>query len=419
MKQNNPSQHILIIGKVWPEPSSSAAGSRMMQLAEVFLSEGWRVSFASAANDSPYMTSLEAQGIQQFRITLNHESFDAFVKELAPDIVLFDRFTTEEQFGWRVAKQCPDALRILDTEDLHCLRAARHKALKELRPFSSSDLVSDIAKRELASIYRCDLSLIISQVEMQLLKEVFRVDNQLLHYIPFLLDPVTDAQKLTLPSFSGREHFISIGNFLHEPNWDAVLYLKQSIWPLIRKRLPKARLHVYGAYPSHKVFALHNPKEGFLIKGRAEDVKEVMAASRLCLAPLRFGAGIKGKLSDAMQYGTPSVTTSIGAESMHGTLPWNGAIEDEPAAICEAAVKLYTNETVWQEAQENGFRIISACYSKDRFSRGLLQIIHNAQATIKERRLQNFTGAMLMHHTVLSSRYMALWIEAKNRQAEF
>ncbi|HEY1040002.1 MAG TPA: glycosyltransferase, partial [Bacteroidia bacterium] len=266
----NSKHHILILGTVWPEPGSSAAGSRMMQLINLFLEQGWKVSFATAAEKSAYMFDLVSIGVDTYSIELNNSNFDVFIKELQPTMVMFDRFMTEEQYGWRVSEACPDALRILDTEDLHCLRAARQKGWKEKRELEIVDLMSDVAKREIASIYRCDISLIISGAEMQILKDLFKVDASLLHYVPFMLEPLNKEDFNLLPAYSDRKHFISIGNFLHEPNWNAVQYLKESIWPLIRKQLPDAELHIYGAYPSQKVEALHNAKESFLIKGRAE-----------------------------------------------------------------------------------------------------------------------------------------------------
>jgi len=121
-------------------------------------------------------------------VALNCTSFDDFISELNPNIVLFDRFMLEEQFGWRVAKHCPDALRILDTEDLHSLRHARHQALKQNRPLTSADMNSDLAKREIAAIFRCDLSLIISDYELQLLTNNYRVPEHILLHCPFMLD---------------------------------------------------------------------------------------------------------------------------------------------------------------------------------------------------------------------------------------
>ena len=407
-------QHILIIGKVWPEPSSSAAGSRTLQLINLFLEQNWQVSFACAASESDYSFDLKSLGISTLHIVLNDSSFDDLVKNMQPHMVLFDRFTSEEQFGWRVAQNCPNALRILDTIDLHCLRLARQEAIKQNRDFSLLDLNSDFAKREIASIYRSDVSLMISDYEMDLLINHFKIDNSLLHYVPFLLDPIL-IKNNQWPSFSEREHFLSIGNFLHEPNWDAVLFLKQFIWPLIRKQLPKAEIHIYGAYPSKKVFDLNNLKEGFLIKGRTDSVERVMKKTKVCLAPLRFGAGIKGKLIDAMQFGVPSVTTDIGAEAMHGEFPWNGIIANQPHKFAEAALELYTNEIKWQQAGENGAQILNNFFLKSNHSDLLIDKLLFLKNQLKSHRLSNFIGEMLMHHTVMGTKYMSLWIEAKNK----
>ncbi len=406
---------ILIIGKVWPESASSAAGSRMMRLISVFLKAGYTVSFASTANTSQFSDDLHKLGITSFNITLNNSSFDVFMKEHAPQLVLFDRFTSEEQFGWRVAAVCPNAVRILDTEDLHFLRAARQTALKEKRNVLPGDLQSDIAKRELASMYRCDLSLIISSFEMKVVKEQLNMDASILHYLPFIVEDISVEQKKALAPFDARQHFISIGNFLHEPNWDALVYLKTDIWPRIRKQLPKAELHNYGAYPSQKVFELTNAKEGFIIKGRAETVQTVMQQARLCLAPLRFGAGIKGKLVDAMLAGTPSITTAIGAEAMQNDLPWGGAVKNTSQAFAEAAVHLYQSQADWQQAQKNGFRILQDNFTNTVHEKELIDLITLIQSNLQAHRTANFTGAMLMHHTLQSTRYMALWIEEKNK----
>jgi len=408
-------KQVLIIGYVWPEPDSSAAGRRMMELIELFLGQGWAVEFASPAALSDHMPDLAALGITTRSIALNCSSFDQYVSELAPDIVVYDRFMMEEQFGWRVEEQCPQALRILDTEDLHCLRNARHQALKQGREVEWSDLCSEMAIREIAAIQRCDLTLMISSYEIELLQARFKVDPSLLHHLTFMLPPLDQQKKQQWPLFSDRHHFVTIGNFRHAPNWDSVLYLKQTIWPLIRKRLPEAEMHIYGAYPPKKATQLDNPKERFRVLGWAEDAEAVMRNARICLAPLRFGAGIKGKLVEAMLCGTPSITTSIGSEAMHGELPWNGAVVDDSEQIADAAVELYRDQALWQQCQLNGEAILQQFYDGEAQGRALLARIDSLIDDIDQHRLANFTGQMLRHHSMKSTRYMSQWIEAKNR----
>jgi glycosyltransferase involved in cell wall biosynthesis len=293
------------------------------------------------------------------------------------------------------------------------LRLARQNAFKANRIFDISDLTKeDLAKREIASILRSDVSLMVSEYEMEVLQSVFTIDSSLLFYLPL----VVDSFDLTTLSFDQRENFVFIGNFLHEPNWNAVQYLKESIWPLIRKQLPKVVLEIYGAYPSQKVFQLHNEKDGLLIKGRAESAQEVISKARVVLAPLRFGAGIKGKLLEAMEYGTPSVTTLIGAESMFGELDWNGSITDDPHQFADAAVQLYLDEIFWKQSQQNGFSIINQRFLKELFEDKFETRLSLLLLNLEQHRRNNFIGQMLMHHTLQSTKYLSRWIEEKNRK---
>lgn len=406
---------VLIIGFVWPEPKSSAAGSRMLQLIDAFLSYGYQITFASPSTKNDNTFDLGSLGVLQKVIALNNSSFDDFVRTLNPDMVLFDRFMMEEQFGWRVAEQCPKALRVLDTEDLHCLRKGREQAFKDNKPFNKHYLFNDVAKREIASIYRCDLSLIISEAEMHILKNDFAIDTSLLVYLPFMLEELSTETIKNLPEFEKRKHFITIGNFLHTPNYNAVLFLKEAIWPLIRKQLPDAELHIYGAYASQKVNQLHNEKQGFLVKGFANNANEVMKTARICLAPIRFGAGLKGKLIDAMQNGTPSITTTIGAEGMFEVLKPNGFVEDDYKLFAKRAIALYQDDFLWKEKQHNGFLVINQRFSKLKFYQRFLVKLEETCQHLDKLRLNNFTGQMLQHHTMQATKFMGKWIEEKNK----
>ncbi|WP_405396890.1 glycosyltransferase [Maribacter sp. Asnod2-G09] len=410
----NNTRTLLLIALVWPEPASTAAGVRMMQLIEVFKKQGYGITVASAASKSDYSVDIEALGFQTADIKMNDSSFDVFVKDMNPDVVLFDRFLTEEQFGWRVTENCPDALRILDTEDLHSLRHVREQCFKKDIPFTTDAwLADDKTKREIASIYRCDLSLIISSYELKLLTNTIKIDKSLLLLLPFMVDEINN--ETTWKTFEDRKDFIFIGGGKHAPNIDAVKYLKTTIWPLIHTQLPEAKLHIYGAYLPQQIVEMNNPAGGFLVYGRAEDVNEVMQSAKVCLAPLRFGAGIKGKLLSAMQNGTPSVTTTIGAEGMHGILDWNGYIENDTNEFANAAVCLYATEPEWKNAQEKGKTLVNTLYAKTSLESILLEKIDQLQKGLKSHRAKNFTGALLQHQTMTATKFMSKWIEVKNR----
>jgi len=409
-------KNLLVIGFVWPEPNSTAAGTRILQLLELFIQKNFDVTFVCAASKNENSFDFTKLNITTHEILLNDTSFDILIKKINPEIVLFDRFLTEEQFGWRVSEICPKAVRLLDTEDLHFLRDARQTAHKNNLPLSLNLLMSDLAKRELASIYRCDLSLIISKYELKLLRNTFDIPKTLLEYVPFLMKNIEFSKIKSYPSFRERAHFMTIGNFKHEPNWDSILYLKKHIWPIINKNLPRAQMQIYGAYATNKARELHSENENFLVKGWAPSKTVVFKKARVCLAPLQYGAGLKGKLIDSMSFGTPSVTTTIGAEAMHGNLPWNGFIEDSAKEFAQKSIELYTNENSWKSAQLSGIKIINKRYSKDKYGSQLINCIENIQETIEKHRLNNFTGAMLSHHLSKSTKYMAKWIEEKNKE---
>lgn len=398
-------KRILIIGFVWPEPKSSAAGGRMMQLISFFKENRGKITFASTASESEFTEELI--GVEKKQITLNCTSFDDFVTELQPELVLFDRFMTEEQFGWRVSQQCPNAIKILDSEDLHCLREARRLSVLKNKPF---DLNNDLAKREIASIYRCDVTLIVSEFEMELLQNHFKVPSFLLFYLPIWVE----NKALELPTFEGRSDFVFIGNFLHAPNHDTVVYLKEVIWPLLFEKFPQAKMNIFGAYATQKIYSLHQPNMNFYVHGRADSSFDVISKAKVLLAPIRFGAGIKGKLLEAMEYGTPSVTSSVGAEAMYGTFLRNGFVADSPEDFVKKAIELHQNMSTWLKAQENGYEILKNRFYKELFVESFVNFLSDRLSHLEKYRSDNFTGLLLMHHFLQSTKYMSKWIEEKN-----
>lgn len=401
-------QKVLFIGLIWPEPNATAAGVRILQLVDFFIHHNYDVTFCSAAKKSDLTFELSKMSVREVQIELNNASFDSFIHELNPEIVVFDRFLTEEQFGWRVEDNCPKALKILDTEDLHFLRKSR------LSNKTDAFFEDEIAKREIASIYRCDLSLIISDFELQLLQNTFNIPRELLIYLPFLEESIDTQIISSYPDFNDRYNFISIGNFKHEPNWKSVLKLKNEIWPMIREKLPNAELHVYGAYATQRVWDLHNVNQGFIIKGWIEKIETVYTQSRVCLAPLDYGAGIKGKLLNSMKFGTPNVTTEIGAEGMELNGKWNGYIVNSTTEFVEKAIKLYTNKMVWNEAQLKGIEIFNQRFTKEKYYLLFWKAIQAISSNLKAHRSKNFVGALLKYHHNRSTKFLSKYISLKN-----
>jgi len=400
---------VLFISNIWPEPKATAAGWRINGLISFFQSFNYDVFFASTNQYNDQSNTLSQKGVKVQNILVNDQSFDEFIKDLSPHVVVFDRFMMEEQFGWRVRDNCKNALTVLDTSDLHFLRIKRGEQFLK----KNKTKHEEIKLRELGSIYRSDLSLIISDVELGILHEL-GVPKNILHYLPFTLDR-PNVEKWN--SFNNRNNFVTIGSFLHEPNIDQIKFLKSEIWSFIRKEIPDVELHIYGAYCKEKHFQLSDPKNGFYIRGYADDAFEVISKSKVLLAPLRFGAGVKGKLIESMLTGTPSVTTSIGKEGIvENKDKWSGAVFDNPKEFSKAAVNLYLNEIDWENAVEKASEIINNKFLKTLYYDKFNFLLKDKLRNLKKCRSENLLGSILNYHTNRSTKFMSMWIESKNKQ---
>ncbi len=430
-------KNVLFIGPVFPEPTSSAAGVRTVALLEDFRARGDRLLFASASDQNSFAADLNAKGIETVKIGPNDPEFDRIVRDFAPDAVLFDRFMLEEQFGWRVAEAAPDALRILDTIDLHFLRRVRGEWLKAALPaegaavpdlelariaHSLDGIETEDCLRELAAIYRSDLTLVLSGFEARLLRERFRVDESLIQLLGFAYpDPDVAAWR---PA-GERAHFVSIGNFRHPPNRDATFWLARVLWPRLRAELAArgetgVELHLYGAYPPKEIMALDSPATGLRIFGPVPDAIATLRNYRACLAPIRFGAGIKGKIADAWSAGIPVVTTPIGAEGMETDSGFAGVVAETEADFVRSAADVYRDLAGDEGLRDRGGGALAALYSAKANRRTFLKRIDSLladPAPLAAHRMRNVTGRILRNESHGRTKYLAKWIEEKNRPA--
>jgi O-antigen biosynthesis protein len=417
----NERPRVLIIGYVWPEWTSSAAGLRDWNLIQSFQEHNWDITFTSPSKANEFQAEIQSKNIETVSIGPNDAKFDSFIEKLKPDFVIFDRFVIEEQFSWRVKKFSPQSIRVLDTQDVHFLRRGRGQALQNGLPlekvFSADfDLVTEDCLRELSSIYRSDLTLVLSDFEMQMLQNRFQVPKDLLRASRFMYGP----SPKNLLDYHAREHFVVIGNFRHPPNPDGILWLHQKIWPLIRQKLPQAQIHIYGAYPSKDMMALTDPEEGFHVMGHAPDQHATLSKYRVSLAPLRYGAGIKGKISDSWWVGTPVVSTPIGAEGMmdqpsgKGIENWGGHIANNAEEFARMALELYASKLHWTRAQEAGFRIVRNLFDYQKNSQQLIRDLNEVKENSEQFRNKNLVGQLLWHNAFKSTKYFSKWIELKN-----
>lgn len=437
---------ILFIGFVWPEPSSSAAGQNILSYITSCLALEHQVYFCSASEKTPISFDLESVGVDCFTCKLNCESFNQQIDIIKPDIVVFDRFMCFEQFAWRVKERCPDTLLVLDAEDLHFLRHARQSLAKQkmqkvrennLERFDfmqSRDILTESAlfyeenavfKRELACVYQADITLVLSDFEGDLLHSFFAVPQQQIMQHAFFIDPKStycfESKNKTkqIRNYEQRQGFMFIGSYRHAPNLDSVRLLSEHLWPCIYGKLknnyPNIRCDIYGSYLSPKAKQFAKPKVGLHVHDRAPDQFEVISRAKVMLAPIPYGAGVKGKLLDAIMTGTPSVTTPIGAEGISCDI-WPGEICNDSESFINAAVELYTDEKAWTLSHRHAQTALAGHMSKSEHSKkDLNAMLTSTVNNLQTHRRSLFLRSILWDKQFLASKYMSQWIEAKNK----
>jgi O-antigen biosynthesis protein len=428
---------VLFISPVWPERTSSAAGVRTSDLVSSFIDRGYRVDYASTssidANNKVHVDILEQHKVGTHICQGNNEEgFLEILHHVKPSLVIFDRFYTEEMFSFILQKHMPGVCRILDMQDVHFLRTWRQEQACipscDIRDLISSFPPSSYQScvRELASIYRSDMTLVCSPRELEVLEATFGVDRELLVEASFF-NGASPFEGSPTP-YSQRKNMMMIGNFRHPPNADSVEWACTELWPRIRERLSRETclkkedmpwLHVYGSYGNKEklISKIGKPEKlGVKLCGFAPTL-EIMSEYRVLFAPLKFGAGLKGKIVDAWHHGLPVVTTVIGSEGMGDAhVPWGGIGSASTSEdLIQAAVQLYMNQKEWTDCQGQGFNLLRTLYDRER---NISQIHHAIESRLEDLdtfRASNYLGSMLWSQTMRSTEYFSKWIEEKEK----
>jgi len=422
---------ILWICHVWPEPDSSAAGVRTASLIHLSKARNCstEVRVVSACQSNDYRVALEEKGICTAVVDPNDDCFDLFLREFQPQIVVFDRFMTEEMYSWRVRAQCPNAMRILDTVDLHFVRRARQRhveqenslpqdsiSLSSALKLSDLEFVSDDTSRELAAIQRSDFTLVLSATELEMLVTTFRIAPALL----LLCSMMYEARTNLKIDFEARVNFVSIGNLMHPPNADSFRLLATKIWPALRERLMarglnNIELHLYGAYAKEEFFQLSDNSSGIVFKGRATDACQTLAGYRVNLAPLRYGAGVKGKIADGWWAGTPCVASSVAVEGMQSEGQFGGVVAQNYADFIAGCSELYLDKSRWSRAQDQGYAVLDSLFDAKGEGTKFLTLLETTNHQLSEHRAQNWAGQMLWQQQLRCTEFFSRWITEKNR----
>jgi len=362
-------KNILVIDHYVPSPDRDSGSLRMFQVLKLLRQLGHRVTFIpdNLANVPLYTGRLQKRGIEVV--------YHPYVKNVREylishgsdfDAVVLSRCDFARKHIADVRQYAPRSRIIFDTVDLHSLRAHREAQIT----FDPEAREKARQKEELEHdlIRQADETWVTSSVEQKLLQEKWSEKSIQ------LVSNIVDIPGSHTP-FELRRDFLFIGGFQHTPNTDAVLFFLTKIYPIVKARLQEAKFYIIGDKPPPEVVALAG--KNIVITGLQRDVRPFFESVRLSIAPLRFGAGVKGKINQSMAWGVPVVATSLAVEGMELTFGEDVLVADEPEEFARALVTLYESPELWNRLSQNGIEKTRSLYSTEVARERLERLFNN------------------------------------------
>ncbi len=353
---------VLIIDHRLPTTDRDCGSVRMMELMRLIISRGHSITFLP---DNffvwpPYLEDLEAVGVEVVHPS-RYRYAAQFLKERGHEfgLAIISRAGIAARHLTTVRRLAPQARIVFDTVDLHFLREERQARISSNPALTSAGATRKRQELRLARL--ADLTVVVSPAEKDLLeRECPGIDVAV---IPTIY-PLETARP---PGFARRRHIVFIGGFDHAPNVDSVLYFATEIFPLVQSRVPGAEFQIIGSQPPTQILALASDRVKVL--GFVPDVKPVFDRARLSVAPIRFGAGVKGKVNQSMALGVPAVVTSIAAEGMHLVHEHNAMIADDPHSFADAVARVWNSRELWERLSAGGVRNLRDHFSVEAAAR--------------------------------------------------
>ncbi|WP_334177542.1 glycosyltransferase [Pseudoxanthomonas sp.] len=352
------SRQVLVIDAETPRPQHDSASLRLTHLMTMLVDDGAHVVFlpADLRHAGGDTVRLRQRGIEVWQAPFAGRP-SAWLREHGHrfDVVMVSRHYVATEFLPLVRRFAPQARMMFDTVDLHFLREMRGAELANDAGLRRA--AERTRARELALMKQADITLVVSPTERDMLATLLPdMQVEVLANLHVLADG-------GLP-FEQRRDLVFVGGFRHPPNVDAVLWFGREIFPLIRARLPDIRFHCIGMAPPSEVLALQ-AQPGIVVHGHVVDLDPYMDGVRVAIAPLRFGAGVKGKVNLSMAHGQPVVATSCASEGMHLADGHDVMMADDAGAFADAVLRLYEDAGLWARLSANGRENIARHFSMD------------------------------------------------------
>ncbi|TCV95740.1 glycosyltransferase involved in cell wall biosynthesis [Luteibacter rhizovicinus] len=361
-------RRILVVETMTPDPTRDSGSMRLCHIFELLNADGWYIDFIADDDDAMPrdIARLAALGVEVHR-----GNPAPWMREhgMALDAVMLCRLPVADQYVALTRRLAPKARIIFDTVDLHYVREDRAAALTSNAALARQAIRS--RKRELDMVARADVTLVVSGKEREILareapqSRVELVSN--IHRVAGRSQP-----------FASRSGLLFVGGFGHPPNEDAVRWFAAEVLPLVRERDTSIVFHVVGDIDESTRHAIAQP--GMIVHGRVNDLAPVLAQTRVSVAPLRFGAGVKGKVNQAMSHGLPVVLTTLAAEGMYLQDDIDALIADQAGAMADAIDRVYHDEALWMRLSDGGLENVRSHFSTERARETLRRALNEPSA---------------------------------------
>lgn len=361
-------RRILIVDATTPTPDQDSGSLRMVNLIRIFQSLGYQVSFlpSNLGWELGYSDVLQALGVQMIG-GVGPDQVERWLVDHGPglDAVMLSRHYVASEYLERVRRHAPQARYLFDTVDLHYLREQRQAELMDDPALMR--IAEQTREAEMSVARQCDQTLVVSSVEKALLADTAPdISVAVLSNI----HQVHGCSK----GYEQRQGILFVGGYQHPPNVDAVCWFVESILPSVRERLPEVEFHIVGSKAPESVKRL-GELPGVVFHGFVEQVEPFLENCRIAVAPLRYGAGVKGKVNMSMAWGQPVVVTTPAAEGMYLRHGEDALVADSAADFADAVVAGYGDAELWQRLSENGLANVERYFSFAAARRALQQIL--------------------------------------------
>ena len=351
-RKHSGNKTILVVDSYMPSYDRESGSRRLFELLKIFKSLGYHVIFAAdnGMKEEPYASVL--QGLQ-IEVLYTQDGYGmAIESQIESRLGLIDlawicRPELNQKYA-PIVRQKPEVKLIYDTIDLHYLRLKRARAIDP--EHCTKQAWIEMQAQELKMAHQADLTITVTAIEQEILEHQ-AVDNVA------VIPNVHTAYSGDVPSFESREGILFIGSYNHLPNVDAVVWLCEEVMPLVWQSQPEIMVTLLGNNPSPEVLALAGDR--VTVTGYIDDVSPYFLSHKLSVSPLRYGAGMKGKIGHSLEYSLPVVSTNIGTEGMNIVTEEHILEANDAHSFAQQIVRLYNNASLWNLISSNSSTAIA------------------------------------------------------------